>query len=384
MKKRKKRRKLFAIIVALLATVLIVASFCAANTRTLNDSEDINDSLSIVADKSRDSILPDESTNDPDSEDGLQEETPDTPSLPVNSETIANPEEKQEEKIQIPEVDNSIVANIEEIYIDIPNVDCHYEFAYLNDAHIITSNMDDVSADSLPEVQSRREMFAHDGFYSDQTYLSLCGQLDAIGANGVIFNGDIVDYTSNSNLEVLKAGLSFIKGNVLYLREDHDYDVKYSDSLTIDDSRRMHETVLPNSDVTVWNYPEFKIIAVNNTTSQISENTMSMIEDIYNADTKPIIFVTHVPINSVVDGSFGANISNDWEGRNISWGYGCFYEPNEFTARWLDMIYRDDSKVLAVLSGHVHKSYDYMITDRVRGHIFGTGFKGIVGKIVVL
>ncbi len=371
-----KKKQIFIPVIAVVVVTMII--FCCLNSTNYNEIQTDNITVQSNIDKN-------EIKEDSFSTDAVCEIAKTVAAIGIIEDKVTGSidEGQQVEQPEIQVIDNSITASIEELVIDIPNVDCHYEFAYLNDAHVITGEMDDISADNIENVQLRRDGFASSS-YSDSTFISLCSQIDGIAGSGVILNGDIVDYVSTSNINALRSGLDMINGNIMYLRADHDYGVWYSDNLSYSDSYNMQSGVIGDGDVTVWNYPEFKIIGINNTTSQISENTMSLIENTYYADEKPVIFISHVPVNSIVDTSYGETIANAWGGRNLSWGYGCTYEPNDTTKRWLDMIYDENTHVVAVIAGHVHMSYDYMITNKVRGHIFAPSFIGTVGKIIVV
>ena len=88
----------------------------------------------------------------------------------------------------------------------------------------------------------------------------------------------------------------------------------------------------------------------------LSETVKQYIKEAY-AKRKPIIFVTHVPINSLVDQSL-ANIcmGRDTKRRNLTWGTDTYYKPNAQTKELLDMVCAEASPVKAVLAGHLHFS----------------------------
>ena len=51
--------------------------------------------------------------------------------------------------------------------------------------------------------------------------------------------------------------------------------------------------------------------------------------------------------------------------------------------RLLDLIRADDSPVAAVLAGHLHESWDGLITQKCTEHVFGPAFEGSMGLITV-
>ena len=62
---------------------------------------------------------------------------------------------------------------------------------------------------------------------------------------------------------------------------------------------------------------------------------------------------------------------------------GCYYKPWEDTQKFLDLVYEKDSKIVAVLGGHLHFEYDCQLTDSVREHVFDASYKGNIGVITI-
>ena len=60
------------------------------------------------------------------------------------------------------------------------------------------------------------------------------------------------------------------------------------------------------------------------------------------------------------------------------------YKPNNITKQYLDMIYSEDTMVEQVLAGHLHESWDGMLTQQVPQHIFAPAFRGNIGIIHIV
>lgn len=65
------------------------------------------------------------------------------------------------------------------------------------------------------------------------------------------------------------------------------------------------------------------------------------------------------------------------------WGTDCFYSPDEVTQQFLDMVFAEDSPVVAVIGAHLHFVYDDQLTEKIPQYVFDASFKGTVGVLTV-
>ena len=72
-----------------------------------------------------------------------------------------------------------------------------------------------------------------------------------------------------------------------------------------------------------------------------------------------------------------------WQDRNLTWGTGTSYIPDETTSQWMKIVYEENSPVVEVLAGHLHLTWDGMISETVHEHVFSPGFSQYVGLITV-
>ena len=109
----------------------------------------------------------------------------------------------------------------------------------------------------------------------------------------------------------------------------------------------------------------------------------NMVADVYSRD-KPVIMATHVPYESQVDDSL-AQLSMQVRNQIYYWSADSeHYKPNDVTQKYLNLLYSEDTIVEQVLAGHLHASWDGMMTQRLPEHIFGPAFQGHIGIIHVV
>ena len=105
--------------------------------------------------------------------------------------------------------------------VSVPDLDRDYSFLILNDLHLITES-DENSEDQKEEVRERRDslFIDSDGNRSVDLWGELVSELDSFKADGIIIAGDLLDFYSESNMELIKSGLNKLQTPFLYLRAD--------------------------------------------------------------------------------------------------------------------------------------------------------------------
>lgn len=278
-----------------------------------------------------------------------------------------------------------IGLQVDEVTIDLPGVENSYELLFVSDMHILTVD-ESVYEDHIPVAQNRYEnMFrSSTGTYSKDTWKALSSVIDDWQADALIMGGDMMDFVSPGNVALFQEGLNQISTPYMYLRADHDLGTWYSASLTEEDALELHRGICSYEDMYVMEFQDFYVLGWNNSTGQLTEAGLATAQDIWD-DGKPIILVTHVPINSIVDNGLAETAANiDPQGRVKLWGYDCLYQPGEYTtATFLEMLYDAQSPVEAVLSGHLHFKYTVPLTEQTMEYVFAPAFAGNIAKIEV-
>lgn len=269
------------------------------------------------------------------------------------------------------------------IELDLPEITEEYELLFISDMHI--QALDDmVSEENVATVKDRYYNLFHTDkqLHSADNWMILSSALDYYEADGIVFGGDMMDFVSQTNIDLLKKGLSKLDTPYMYLRADHDLGTWYSGfTLDAEDAYNMHAQVNTYEGVYVMEYSDFYVLGWNNSTDRMTEAGLQVAKDIWD-DGKPIVLATHVPLNSIVDNSlYEASVSVDPQGRSKLWGMNCLYYPEGSTLEFLGMVYAEDSPVAAVLSGHLHFKHTVQLTEGITEYVFAPAFEGRIARV---
>lgn len=322
--------------------------------------------------------------------DEVTEEVEETEAVEADSEYDAEEQESSQEiaepvKSRFELISEEIGLHVDRVEIDLPNVQNSYELLFINDMHVLRLD-ESVVAESVDEIRVRQDVMfrTRTGMASAEAWPKLSSILDDFSADGIILGGDMMDFVSPANVQILSEGFSQITTPYIYLRADHDLGIWHSGgAISMEDSMALHTSVSSYQDMFVMEYPEFYVLGWNNSTSQLTNDGLDAALGIWNSG-KPIILATHVPINSIVDNSLAEVASNvDPENRKKLWGDECLYQPDDTTGAFLGMIYDTNSPVKAVLSGHLHFRHVIQLTEQTVEYVFAPAFEGNVAKIVI-
>lgn len=282
----------------------------------------------------------------------------------------------------------------DEIIVEVPDLSKEYTVAWVSDLHMVTDHeiSDDILAEDLDAVQARYDFFqTADGVHGEDLLPEIIDYLNYGSYDAIIFGGDMLDYCSVSNMELLKSEFDRLnkKIPVLYIRADHDYGFWYGgDGFTEADAENMHQEMADGDDLNTkyLDFGEFVIIGVNRSTKDMFPEQYRILDEMFTnaaSEGKPVIVATHVPYASKIDETNEVTLyDRSMEIRNkiYYWGGGN-YVPNEVTSNFLDKIYREDTSVVEVLAGHLHAGWDGKLTEQVNQHIFEPAYLGSIGII---
>ncbi len=312
---------------------------------------------------------------------------PDSQSVAAASENEpyeVNPEDQT--AASTPENDTSSYEPVvEEVYIAIPNLEREYTILWISDLHICLGTDDEgVLPEYASKAQERNEMLRSlSGRSGEDTWNILSEQIDSMGADYVVFGADMLDYVSEANLSVLKAGMEKIQTPWMYIRADHDYGRWYTD-MGIKKMRRLHREIAPQNKIWVERFEGFTLVGLDNTTTSITDETLEEFKKVYE-EGNPVILCTHVPfVTGSSDSGELAEISKElWGGRVLCWGEETEYDTLKFSAMQevLEMIEAPDSLIKAVFSGHLHTSWEGWLSEKCLGHVFSAAFEDHIGII---
>lgn len=308
----------------------------------------------------------------------------------TESATAGTEPESEEPETVYPEP--AYAFTTEEVTIPVEGVSKEYTIAWVSDLHLVSDHEagdapGDVHAEYLDAIGRRYEGLAvtEDGVHAEELWPEIINYLNYTDLDGVIFGGDLMDYCSNSNVAVIREGLDRLRIPYIYIRADHDYGAYYGGVFfTETEARALHRTIDGDEAANkFWDRNEFMVLGIDNSTKDMPEYYMNMAADVYSRG-RPVIMATHVPYESMVDPSL-AECSMQVRNKIYYWSDASEqFRPNDITRRYLDMIYSEDTVVRQVLAGHLHTSWDGMLTQQVPQHIFSPAFGGNIGIIHIV
>ena len=267
--------------------------------------------------------------------------------------------------------------------IEIPGLQKEYTIAVVNDQHIIVED-GDYAKEKEEEVDSRYGLFCNEeGVHSSDAWQGIVEEVNDLQPDGVVLDGDMIDFFSQANLDCLMEGLKEIEAPAMYLRADHDLASWYSDTLTSKEISKKEKAAWEMDSVMVQDYDEFLVVGINNNTSQISKKGLKKIKEVWQKG-KPVILAMHVPLQSQLSDDLDKASKEVWQDRALIWGNkDCYSEPNERTQEFLDMVFAENSPVVAVIGAHLHFAHEDQLNDKIVQYVFDASYKGTVGVIKV-
>lgn len=264
--------------------------------------------------------------------------------------------------------------HINRIAIDLPNVSGEYRYAVVNDSHMICLN-EEVKEEDLDLLGERRESFrSPGGYYPDETFRAIMGAVDRLELDGVILNGDIVDEASAGNYTLAYNTLKKLDTPYMYLRADHDSEAYWTEPHE-DRMSRIAGKLGLSAGVRVWETRDFALVGLNDTTTSMTQQQLTTAGS-YIKGTKPVILFSHVPYAPKEDPDFFAFVKGV-RGRLIFWGGDdTIYEQDAVMKSWMDMVYRKDNPVKAIICGHIHGGYRGSLNGSIMQYVCEPCFGG--------
>ncbi|MBP5607176.1 MAG: metallophosphoesterase [Lachnospiraceae bacterium] len=284
----------------------------------------------------------------------------------------------------------------EEVNISIPGAAHDETILWLSDLHIVGVS-EQTDQEKLEEVSQRISYSS--GAFSVPASAQWAGVRDTKGevrswvdtlndeqASLVIFGGDMLDYDYPEGIELLREGFDRLNKPYIYARADHDLLPTYMADGDDEAAKKRQDDLCKNEDVMSYAFDDLYVVVWNNSTSNISESGLERIKQLA-AEGKPMILVTHVPVQPLEDESLDEASKATYGDRILLWGYrDTYYWPDENTRQLLDMIYGFDGNVSPfkeILAGHMHFSWSGTVAPGVHQTVFAAGFDGNMGVIRV-
>lgn len=265
------------------------------------------------------------------------------------------------------------------IEVDLEGVETPVKILWISDLHIaaITSDM---SNETRQEVKARVDFSQNSADKWKKNWPEL---INKSGADLVVFGGDIIDFSSVENVCILRNGLERLEIPYIYLRCDHDVMPSHISKVQADEAAEIRDNMCDNSDVIVYEFDDFIVAGWNNSSFDFTDAGLLTMRSVCSKG-KPVLLMTHVPIEPQQDTSLSEASREIFQGRSLLWGYNDEYYWPEYNMRqFLDIIYADDSPIKEVFCGHLHFSWDGYLTDSVKQHVFAPALEESYGIITV-
>ncbi len=240
--------------------------------------------------------------------------------------------------------------------LDIEGVTKQYEFLFLTDTHMIV--MDEADTQQMKENATPRyaEFQNKEGIASADQFQVWIDYANNEAVDAVLLGGDIIDYPSQANIAHFQTQINRLNMPYLYTLGNHDWTYPWDYM-----SESGKTTYLPmlesftgeNYSIHSLEYDEFIVVAMDNSTTQFSQESLDTFKEIY-AKGKPIIVMIHVPL--MTQSVLGRAREIRGADKRIVLGaenYGGIY-PNEVSTEFMDLIVSENTPVKLVLAGHVH------------------------------
>ncbi len=249
----------------------------------------------------------------------------------------------------------------------------------VNDLHLQINN-DEIAPDQKEFMTNRVQEFTTDGLTTEKRWKKLPALINKEEADYVLFVGDMLDFNSEATTSALREGVEKFNKPLLYVRADHDIENYWQPANDWVKSMERQAAISDNSALIVAELEEIILMGVNYSQNDITEETLEQIKDVMGRG-KPVIVVMHIPIGQDEGTELQARSEEVRGGRHLYIGHGGEKEPNAYTAAFIDMIYADDSPVVAVLTGHLHAKWEGNVSKNAIEHIFAPCYMNNIGIV---
>ncbi len=270
----------------------------------------------------------------------------------------------------------------EPVQIQVQNLKRSYTFVWISDLHVIADDISEVAPKSQPGQRRKRDKRFNNirsGMKPSAVWKKLPGLLNGFECDAVFFGGDICDVGSIANLTVLKDGFKQLKKPFIYLREDHDMTPWCLANKDTAEQQRISKEIDGHPAVPFIEYDDLIVVGIDNNITNVTAEALAEFKK-HCAKNKPVIVLLHVPINAKDNISLNLLRKED---RRYNHMWRAFMRPDQNTRDLISLITDKNSPVKAVFAGHLHFSWDGMLSPGVRQHIFAPAYEGNIGLITI-
>lgn len=269
--------------------------------------------------------------------------------------------------------------------ITIPGLQGSYDFLYIADTHCIVKTTERIDPWDTTTDDRIRSFSNGLGMSSAEQFPGWIRLANAYDADALLMGGDIIDYLSEENVQLVKDHLSDLQTDYLYAMGNHDsVDILNlygddGDGGYVDDSPLIRDFFIDGDcECQVLDYGEFCVCSVNNHGSaafaRVSERALEEFRQVC-AKGKPVILICHVPFGTESTSAFREAVEARW-GNPILMGTDPSYQCDGTTREFCETVLAENSPVVAILSGHVHFFHEDSVNERIIQYVSDTSSNG--------
>lgn len=274
----------------------------------------------------------------------------------------------------------AVSTSNDNLNVTIPGLSGSYKIGWVSDTHVAAD------ADKNTDAYKNLNVSGRFGDNTESNWNNIINRLNSGGYDAVIFGGDLMDYYSENNYNVIKNGLNQLKMPWFYIygSGDHDKNNDPTGHIHINDDLFSSGSYNANDMITLGG--ELTLIGLNGS-SRASDIDIAGVESKIRSTSNPVILATHVPFDSK-DGSIKTQVAASHNNVNYLWTNGSYNNNWEISniSNFVNTFLYSNSNVKLVLAGHVHTlSYTGKLNgeDGAMEHIFKAGYTGNIGTINV-
>lgn len=271
------------------------------------------------------------------------------------------------------------LLNIGTATVVIPGLTKEYTFLHVTDTHMSSFSDEDLASWTPSRVTyntNRRNAFVANGIFAEERFPLFFNYANKIGVDGMFLTGDLIDFPSQKNISTLYENASGISGKPIFNLGNHDWN--YSDDYMTPNAIATYKPLFTelcggDTDLSVVEYDEFIIAAVDNSADVVTDATVAKFFALYEKN-KPIILLVHVPLHA---DTLAPDVKAAWGGRNITMGIGAMGNDWQSVRDFYTSVCLDEnSPVVAVFAGHVHFNHEDAFPNGVMQYVTSAGYFG--------
>ena len=294
------------------------------------------------------------------------------------------------DKAEVLEITGKQLVTPSTATVTIPGLSKEYTLLQVSDLHssaYTTAEAKAMNAQRRSYIAGRRNAFTDGFMFAEERMPYMFGYANEINADLLMLTGDIIDFPSELNIELMAQNIAALKTPALFSLGNHDWcyaDDYLSAAAAAEFIPKLNALSAgePANDpyVKYVDFGEFMVVQVDNSPDSVSASTVDKFLELC-ALGKPIILMLHVPLH--VD-SMVADCTKVW-GKDLGMGGDtgvCAWSPD--VQRFYHAVAEDENTpVVAVFAGHVHFNHEDVLPNGVTQYITSTAYTGECRVITV-